>query len=154
MNDTLLSNLAKQFESHRVVFWYDTSSEFSDQLDLMPDDVTLIRASEYNDFAIKYRILTEEPEKKFLVYYEKDEPEYEDNWLLDIQLANTVFRTDKESILLSDLNLPHSFIGTLRKHLPFFDNKKLVKKLNSLVSPDMSEEAFEHLLLAITAGDV
>ena len=153
MNDTLLSNLEKQFESHRIVFWYDPSSEFSDQLDLMPDDVTLVRASEYNDFAIKYRLLTEEPEKKFLVYYEKDEPEYEDNWLLDIQLANTVFRTDKESILLSDLNLPHSFIGTLRKHLPFFDNKKLVKKLNSLVSPDMSEEAFEHLLLAITVGE-
>ncbi len=153
MNDTLLSNLTKQFESHRVVFWYDPSSEFSDQLDVMPDGVTLIRASEYNDFAIKYRILTEEPEKKFLVYYEEDEPEYEDNWLLDIQLSNTVFRTDKESILLSDLNLPHSFIGTLRKHLPFFDNKKLVKKLNSLVSPDMSEEAFEHLLLAITAGE-
>ena len=153
MNDTLLSNLTKQFESHRVVFWYDPSSEFSDQLDLMPDGVTLIRAAEYNDFAIKYRLLTEEPEKKFLVYYEKDEPEYEDNWLLDIQLANTVFRTDKESILLSDLNLPHSFIGTLRIHLPFFDNKKLVKKLNSLVSPDMSEEAFEHLLLAITAGE-
>ncbi len=153
MNDTLLSNLTKQFESHRVVFWYDPSSEFSDQLDVMPDGVTLIRASEYNDFAIKYRILTEEPEKKFLVYYEKDEPEYEDNWLLDIQLSNTVFRTDKESILLSDLNLPHSFIGTLRKHLPFFDNKKLVKKLNSLISPDMSEEAFEHLLLATTAGE-
>lgn len=153
MNDTLLSNLAKQFESHRIVFWYDPSSEFSDQIDVMPDDVTLVRASEYNDFAIKYRILTEEPEKKFLVYYEKDEPEYEDNWLLDIQLANTVFRTDKESILLSDLNLPHSLIGTLRKHLTFFDNKKLVKKLNSLVSPDMSEEAFEHILLTITAGE-
>ena len=153
MNDTLLNNLTKQFESHRVVFWYDPSSEFSDQLNVMPHDVTLIRASEYNDFAIKYRLLTEEPESKFLVYYEKDEPEYENNWLLDIQLANTVFRTDKESILLSDLNLPHSFIGTLRIHLPFFDNKKLVKKLNSLVSPDMSEEAFEHLLLAITAGE-
>lgn len=153
MNDTLLNNLAKQFESHRVVFWYDPSSEFSDQLDVMPDEVTLIRASEYNDFAIKYRLLTEEPKKKFLVYYEKDEPEYENNWLLDIQLANTVFRTDKESILLSDLNLPHSFIGTLRKHLPFFSNKRLVKKLGTLVSNDMSEEAFEHLLLAITAGE-
>ncbi len=153
MNDTLLNNLAKQFESHRVVFWYDPSSEFSDQLDVMPDDVTLIRASEYNDFAIKYRLLTEEPERKFLVYYEKDEPEYEDNWLLDIQLSNAVFRTDKESILLSDLDLPHSFIGTLRKHLPFFSNKRLVKKLGTLISNDMSEEAFEHLLLAITAGE-
>ena len=153
MNDTLLNNLAKQFESHRVVFWYDPSSEFSDQLDVMPEDVTLIRASEYNDFAIKYRLLTEEPERKFLVYYEKDEPEYEDNWLLDIQLSNTVFRTDKESILLSDLDLPHSFIGTLRKHLPFFSNKRLVKKLGTLVSNDMSEDAFEHLLLAITVGE-
>ena len=153
MNDTLLSNLAKQFESHRVVFWYDPSSEFSDQLDMMPDGVTLIRASEYNDFAIKYRLLTEEPEKKFLVYYEKDEPEYEDNWLLDIQLANTVFRTDKESILLSELNLPHSFIGILRKHLPFFNNKKLIKRLGALVSKDMSEDSFEHLLLAITGGE-
>ena len=153
MNDTLLNNLAKQFESYKVVFWYDSSSEFSDQLDIMPDDVTLIRASEYNDFAIKYRLLSVDPEKKFLVYYEKDEPEYEDNWLLDIQLANTVFRTDKESILLSDLNLPHSFIGILRKHLPFFNNKRCVKKLGTLVSNDMSEEAFEHLLLAITAGE-
>ena len=153
MNDTLLNNLAKQFESHRVVFWYDPSSEFSDQLDAMPDDVTLIRGSEYNDFAIKYRLLTEEPQKKFLVYYEKDEPEYDDNWLLDIQLANTVFRTDKESILLSDLDLPHSFIGTLRKHLPFFSNKRLVKKLGTLVGNDMSADAFEHLLLAITVGE-
>ena len=153
MNDTLLNNLTKQFESHRVVFWYDPSSEFSDQLDVMPDGVTLIRAAEYNDFAIKYRLLSQELEKKFLVYYEKDEPEYDNNWLLDIQLANTVFRTDKESILLSDLNLPHSLIGTLRKHLPFFDNKRLVKKLGSLSSKDISEDAFEHLLLAITAGE-
>ncbi len=153
MNDTLMNNLAKQFESYRIVFWYDPSSEFSDQLDVMPDEVTLIRASEYNDFAIKYRLITEEPEKKFLVYYEKDEPEYEDNWLLDIQLANTVFRTDKESIILSDLNLPHAYIGTLRKHLSFFSNKKLVKKLSVFVNKDISEDAFEHLLLAITSGE-
>lgn len=154
MNDTLLNSLTKQFESHRVVFWYDSASEFSDQLDVMPDGVTLIRASEYNDFAIKYRLLSQEPDKKFLVYYEKEEPiEYEDNWLIDIQLANTVFRTDKESILLSELDLPHSFITTLRKHLPFFNNKRLVKKLSTLVSADMSEDAFEHLILAITAGE-
>lgn len=59
MNDTLLNNLAKQFESYKVVFWYDSSSEFSDQLDIMTDDVTLIRASEYNDFVIKYRLQPE-----------------------------------------------------------------------------------------------
>lgn len=41
MNDTLLSNLLKQFESYRVVFWYEPASEFLDLLDMMQDDVTL-----------------------------------------------------------------------------------------------------------------
>ena len=81
-----MNNLTKQFESHRVVFWYYPASEFSDQLDVMPDDVILIWTAEYNDFTIKNRLLTEETEREFLVYCEKDEPEYEDNWLLDIQL--------------------------------------------------------------------
>ena len=79
-----MNNLTKQFKSHRVVFWYYPASEFSDQLDVMPDDMILIWTAEYNDFTIKNRLLTEETERKFLVYYEKDEPEYEDNWLQDI----------------------------------------------------------------------
>ena len=49
-------------------------------------------------------------------------------------MSNTVFRTDKESILLSDLDLPHSFIGTLRKHFPFFNNKRLVKKRDHAIT--------------------
>ena len=154
MNDTLMNNLSKLFESHRVVFWYDSASEFADVLDIMPSDVTLLRASEYNDFAIKYKLLSEGSEKKFLVYYEKDEPKYEDNWLLDIQLANTVFRTDKDSIILSDLNLPHSFIDIVRKHSSFFANKRLLKKLSTLIDKAFSEEALERQLLSVTVGEI
>lgn len=152
MNDTLRNSLAKLFESFRVVIWYDGISEFSNQLDILPSDVTLIRSSEYNDFAIKYKILSESSEK-FLVYYEKNEPSDEDNWLLDIQLANTVFRTDRESIILSDLGLPHSFIDIVRKHNLFFNNKKLVKKLDTFDNKDITENLFERLILAITIGD-
>ncbi len=54
-------------------------------LEDIPDGITLLRASEYNDFALKYEIPKRIPDKKLLVYFEKDEPPYEDNWLLDIQ---------------------------------------------------------------------
>lgn len=153
MINTLKNNLEKLFELYRVVFWYDEKSEFSDQLDILPSDVTLLKASEYNDFAIKYKLLSEEPKKKFLVYYEKDEPSYDENWLLDIQLANTVFRTDKDSIILSDLNLPHSFIGVVRKHSQFFKNKKLVNKLQLGISDNITEESFERFILATAVGE-
>ena len=153
MNNTLLKNLIKQFESHRVVFWYDASSEFSSDLDDMPEGVTLLRASEYNDFALKYEILKKRPDKQLLVYFEKDEPQYEDNWLLDVQIENTVFRTDADSIMLADLNLPHSFIDIIRNHSSFFKDSKNRKKLDGKISQDISKIAFEELLIAITLGE-
>ena len=153
MNNTLLKNLIKQFESHRVVFWYDASSEFSTDLDDMPEGVTLLRASEYNDFALKYEILKKRPDKQLLVYFEKDEPQYEDNWLLDVQIENTVFRTDADSIMLADLNLPHSFIDIIRNHSSFFKDSKNRKKLDGKISQGISRVAFEELLIAITLGE-
>lgn len=153
MNNTLKTNLSKLFDNHRVVFWYDPSSEFSSDLDDMPDGVTLLRASEFNDFALKYEILKRNPDKQLLVYFEKDEPTYEDNWLLDVQLANTVFRTDADSILLSDLDLPHSFIDIVRKHSAFFKEAKNKKKLDGKITQSITPGAFEELLIAITLGE-
>lgn len=153
MNNTVISNLSKLFEKHRIVFWYDPKGEFEDELDDITSVFTLLRSSEYNDFALKYKILREEPKTKFLVYYEKDEPSYEDNWLLDVQLANAVFHTDADSVLLSDLGLPHSFIGAVRKHSEFFKDARNKKKLASRISEKMDEKEFEEALVSITFGE-
>ena len=153
MNNTLLKNLIKQFESHRVVFWYDPSSEFSSNLDDMPEGVTLLRASEYNDFALKYEILKKRPDKQLLVYFEKDEPQYEDNWLLDVQIENTVFRTDADSIMLADLNLPHSYIDIIRNHSSFFKDAKNRKKLDGKIPQGIPSDTFKELLIAISLGE-
>ena len=51
---------------------------------------------------------------RYLVYSPAEEPEYEDDWLLDIRLYSRSFRADRASIILQDLGLSSQH---LREHL-------------------------------------
>jgi len=50
-----------------------------------------------NEFGVKYRLLREAPEQKYLLYREGPPPADLDNWLLDVELADAEgeFRTDQ-----------------------------------------------------------
>ena len=73
-----------------------------------------------DEFSIKHRILRQEPNEKFLIYKYGPEPEnLTDNWLLDVQLAQGVFRADQTQILLADLGLDIGFADTLAAHEEF-----------------------------------
>ena len=41
-----------------------------------------------NEYGVKYKILREQPEQKFLLYREGPQPADLENWLLDVQLAH------------------------------------------------------------------
>ena len=43
----------------------------------------------------KIRIERDEPNAKFLLYAPTEEPDYEDDWLLDIRLYSRSFRADR-----------------------------------------------------------
>ena len=59
-----------------------------------------------NEFGVKYRVLREQPEQKFLLFKDGPEPEYLANWLLDVQLASgSTFRTDQVALWLAELEL-------------------------------------------------
>jgi hypothetical protein len=67
----LIETLNKIFRQHRIVFRYDSNAEFVERfenLDLPEIDKIKI---ENNEFGIKYRIIKEEPDKKFLIYSDK-----------------------------------------------------------------------------------
>lgn len=153
MNATLRNNLLKQFESHRVVFWYDEKSEYTKQLDDLPSEISLLRATDYNDFALKYEILKKNTDKKLLVYFEREEPQDNDNWLLDVQLASTVFRTDTISLWMAELNLPYTLKETIKKHEKFFKSSRNRNKLASKVSQGISADEFEDILIAISLDE-
>ncbi len=149
MNDTLNKNLHDLLNKNRVVFWYDSKKEFAEDFEEFSDDnVIKVELTGDNDFRVKYDILKLHPESKFLLYAPFDEPSYEDNWLLDIELSNDVFRTDICAIYLSELNLPSYCFDIIKKHEAFF---KAEKRRNDLVRIHGYNSSSYDLLKAMAA---
>ena len=87
-------------DGKRIVFWNDPDGEFLDTLpNVKLDDVTVMRLNQVGALEAKIRLEREEPERKFLLYSPAEEPNYEDDWLLDIRLYSGSFRADRASIL-------------------------------------------------------
>ncbi|CAN0372605.1 unnamed protein product, partial [Ectocarpus sp. 4 AP-2014] len=92
----------------------------------------------------------EQPEAKFLLYAPHEEPEFEDDILLDIRLYSRSFRADRSSIILDELKLARQH---LRDHLTerrkFFDNKERLTRLKQFVNADDNELDLDRKMLAV-----
>ena len=76
--------LTRLFKKQRIVFWYDADKELRSDFEAVElSGVNKIELAN-NEFAVKYRLLREEPDAKFLLYHEGSQPEDMDNWLLDV----------------------------------------------------------------------
>ena len=128
----------------RIVFWNDPQQEFHkvvENLGLV--DVEVIRLDQVGSIATKLRVERDEPNAKFLLYTPDEEPEFEDDILLDIRLYSRSFRADRSSIILDELGLARQHVRphlTLRRK--FFDSKDRLARLKQLVQPDDNELDF------------
>jgi len=120
--------LTKLFDKHRIVFWYDVKKELRKDFDAIDLDGVVKVELNNNEFTLKYRMLRQEPDTKFLLYNEGKQPDDLDNWLLDIQLANGEFRADQVAIWLAEMELGLEFAELFEQHQEFF---KAVKRRNS-----------------------
>lgn len=145
-----LSNL---FEKQRIVFWYDTRHEFRADFDAL--DLSGVEKIELanNEFGVKYRVLREQPEQKFLLFRDGPEPPYLENWLLDVQLASgSTFRTDQVALWLAELELGPGAYPLLESHAAFFEAAKRRERLKELLKPDDSDNALRQKMLAVCVG--
>jgi uncharacterized protein (TIGR02687 family) len=151
MSDRIFQALNKLFEHHRIVFWYDTKQELRDDFEaLQLTDVEKIEINN-NEFGIKYQILREQPEQKFLIYKAGSQPDDLDNWLLDVQLAHGEFRADQVSLWLSELDLGPEFADVVKDHASFYKEGKRKEKLRSLLSSDDTPSKIRLKMLAVCA---
>lgn len=106
MNQVVKEALARCFDEKRVVFWYDEGgkcrAEF-DEIELSEVDKLVI---DRNEFGIKYKILIEKPEGKFLVYSPNARPYEAEDWLLDLYLTAAHFSTDPATMIISEMQFP------------------------------------------------
>ncbi|MHA1279634.1 MAG: BREX-1 system phosphatase PglZ type A [Candidatus Helarchaeota archaeon] len=121
MSSKISQALQSLFEKHRIVFWYDDRRELKEEF----QDVYLLGVEKLeidnNQFSLKYHILREEPDKRFLLYHAGEQPDNLNNWLLDVQLANGVFSADKISMWMAELELGPNYRNLFEEHQDFFN---------------------------------
>ena len=152
MSDRIAQALNKLFDRHRIVFWYDTKRELREDFEALQLESIEKLEIKNNEFGLKYRILREEPEQKFLLYREGVQPADLDNWLLDIQLAHGEFRTDQVGLWLSDLELGLEFADVVEDHAEFYQAIKRKDALKHILKPDDTPGSIRLKMLAGCAG--
>jgi uncharacterized protein (TIGR02687 family) len=140
-------------EGNRIVFWNDPEREFQNILPfLLLDNVNILRLCDIGALEAKIRIEKEDPAGRYLLYSPSEEPDYEDDWLLDIRLYSRSFRADRASIILDELGLTNQH---LRQHLAdrrkFFDSKERLQKLKPLVAADDTAADLDRKMITVAA---
>jgi len=152
MSDRITASLRRLFEEHRIVFWYDADRDMQVEFDAVNlDGVTKLVISN-NEFGLKYRILRQEQDGRFLLFKDGPEPPMAENWLLDVQLATTVFKADQAAIWLAELGLPLQFETVVRGHIEFFRSKGRVDALKRLMQASDTQAQMRLKMLAVCAG--
>ena len=152
MNERIAQALIKQFDRDRIIFWYDSKQELRDDFESLELDLVIKIELKNNEFAIKYRILREQPKQKFLIYHEGAQPADIDNWLLDVQLAYGQFRTDQVAMLLADLELGLEFAEVIQAHTEFFQATKRKDSLKRSLTTNDTQGMLRLKMLAVCAS--
>jgi len=152
MSDRIAQALNKLFNRHRIVFWYDAKQELRDDFDALSLPGIEKLELTNNEFGIKYRILREQPEQKFLLYRNGPQPDELDNWLLDVQLAHGEFRTDQVAIWLSELELGLEFADVVQSHTEYFQAIKRKEALKKMLRGDDTPGQIRLKMLAVCAA--
>ncbi len=150
---TVRPHLLRWFDSRRVVFWHDPEGQYAadiDSLDL--PGIQTIRVAN-DEFAVKNRMLHDEPETKFLVYRAGQVPSGIADWLLDLELAYGVFTADRTALVAQDLGLVGEGIDeVVHAHEKFFNAAKRVQSLKALLSPDDDAARLRAKISAVVLG--
>ena len=142
-------SLSRLFEHHKVIIWYDEIEDFRDDWEsLQLVDVNKVLVNN-NEFAVKHLIYIEKPDERFLLYIPYARPDNEDNWLLDLELSNYLFHTDREAMILQELDLPISLRGWLKPHVEFFRSKERISNFNQVKQSGDNEHDLSLRLLQV-----
>lgn len=144
--------LEQLFQKQRIVLWYDEGAEMRDEFDRLdlPGVEKIVLAK--NVFGVKYRILRQDRNSKFLLYSQTAQPVSLDNWLLDVQLANAVFSADKFSLWLAELELGPEYLDFVKAHEEFFSSAARRKTLKDRGIQGETRRQISLKMMAVSLG--
>ena len=150
---TVRPHLLRRFDNHRVVFWHDPEGQYAADLDSLDlPGIQAIRVAN-DEFAVKDRLLHDEPAGKFLVYRSGHVTSGIENWLLDLELAYGVFTADRTALVAQDLGLTGKGMDeVVQAHEKFFNATKRVQGLKALLNPEDDAARLRAKISAVVLG--
>lgn len=145
----------QDFYKRRIVFWQDEDREFEKMVDeITIPDVTVIKLTGRNNFAVKKLLLHDDPAGNYLIYNPFSYEKQQDNWLRDIELWSEEYRADYLSMLMRELHVDATAAmrKTMKIYANFMESKELRRKLRK-VGRDYQQPAQLHTdIMAILCG--
>ena len=153
MSEKINESLKAHFKAHRLVFWYDPEGSERELFDDFAESGTEKIELANDELAVKYRIARLQPDSRFLVYAPYPRPSAADNWLLDLEMGNFVFSTDKAAIIVQQLGVSPSLQDAIGARLNFFRGQtERVEPLAELATPEWTEADLLFSMLAVACA--
>lgn len=158
LGNMALERLRAAFDNSRIVFWEDVDGEFADDaasLDL--DDIEILAVTG-KGFAVKRRVLLDEPTARFLIYRAGGAPAPSEDFLLDVKLASAGFSNSRAAEWAQECGIPAGFEGLLDSHIALASIgacAECLKKLfgeSTWLDGDLGRDDVELALLAAACG--
>lgn len=142
-------SIQQLLQKHRILLWYDAEQTFAEEFESVELKEAIKLDVNGNEFETKVRVLHQEPEQKFLLYIPKEKPADEENWLLDIELANHVFHTDQQAIYLQEVGLGYHYKDWISGHIDFFKAKERVAAFKEIANEEDGDRKLSLKLLQV-----
>ena len=148
--NAVLPLLQQRFETQRLVFWHDPDGEYSTEVDALDlPGVTTLRVNN-DEYALKHRVLRDEPNTNFLIYREGPAPADTRNCLLDLELAYGTFAADRIALVCQELELTGTETSAVvHDHEKFFRSMERSQKLKRLLTADDDADKLRAKMCAV-----
>lgn len=134
----------------KLIFWYDTNAEFSEDIDsLALQNAKVLHLEVDNQFYIKYFLEYEDTETNYLIYAPFAKPNIRDNHLEDMIRYSKEFFADRVSLLSLDLGIDESCKSVIQKYIKFFANKDRTQKFYDLEIERYNRQIIEVALMSV-----
>lgn len=142
-----------EFEKRKLVFWYDNEGTVWSPIEQAPrKDLETIKQElankgikfillDNNYFQVKKLLEEDDTKSNYLIYSQKAEPQYKENWLLDIQLYSSRYESSKLADIKSELDIEgYQLDKFFEENLSFFASKKRVTAYKKRHQSDWRDE--------------
>ena len=126
----LIKMFNKPSDFRHVIFWYDETQTFTEEIKNDSFDNAKVIIYENNPFSIKTLLELEDKTSNYLIYFPCKRPSDVENWLLDTLLYSEEYYADVVALTMRNLGLETSKLReVIQRHLNFFENKQRVNDL-------------------------